>query len=77
MRRVASRSRMNATTHPGGPDLIRPAPPMEGKAPHAFEGFRLCGAEECETRLSVYNPGPHCYLHTIPKKPIIRGKTTT
>ena len=35
---------------------------------------RVCGAEGCSTRLSVYNAGLFCWQHTELEFPNYRGK---
>jgi hypothetical protein len=35
---------------------------------------RICGAEDCTTRLSIYNAGRFCWQHTELAFPNYRGK---
>jgi hypothetical protein len=35
---------------------------------------RICAADGCSTRLSVYNTGRHCWQHTEIEFPNYRGK---
>jgi hypothetical protein len=35
---------------------------------------RVCAADGCRTRLSVYNAGEHCWQHTDIAFPNYRGK---
>lgn len=37
-----------------------------------YEKDRRC--PECGTKLSMYNPGPECFVHTPFKQPRIRGR---
>ena len=34
-----------------------------GDKPATYECGRVCAADDCETRLSIYNPSPYCALH--------------
>ncbi len=45
-----------------------PPPSRQGE-----EG-RVCAESGCETRLSVYNPGRHCWQHADITFPNYRGK---
>ncbi len=38
------------------------------------EAGRVCEWDECETRLTIYNTRPTCYLHTPKRVPRIRGR---
>jgi hypothetical protein len=39
--------------------------PRKHELPDTYGKGRACVEEGCETRsLSIYNPGPACYLHT-------------
>lgn len=58
------------TTLKGNP--VRAVP---GRTRRYQEG-RICSSSECNTRLSVYNSGKTCAVHTPFKAPIMRGKKT-
>jgi hypothetical protein len=45
-----------------------------GRASRTFARDRVCGNEECETRLSIYNEGDFCYLHEPQVAPRVRGR---
>lgn len=38
---------------------------------------RICSSAGCDTKLSVYNPGSTCSLHTPFKAPIMRGRRSS
>jgi hypothetical protein len=40
----------------------------------SFARDRVCGSDECETRLSIYNEGDYCYLHEPQAAPRLRGR---
>jgi hypothetical protein len=62
---------MTTTTLRG--NLVREAPGRNRQYQHG----RVCSTENCNTRLSVYNPGKTCSLHTPFKAPIMRGKKSS
>lgn len=35
---------------------------------------RVCAHEGCETRLSRYNKGEHCFAHAPLRYPLVRGE---
>ncbi len=35
---------------------------------------RVCAADECETRISMYNKASFCYAHTPLTFPVMRGR---
>lgn len=35
----------------------------------------VCGKRDCDTRLSAYNAGPHCWLHSEPVIPTHRVRS--
>lgn len=45
-----------------------------GRASRTFARNRVCGHEDCETRLSIYNEGDFCYLHEPQVPPRVRGR---
>lgn len=51
---------------------IKRAPRVEGRPPKVNTPGRRC--PQCDTPLSRYNPGPHCYGHAPFKAPRIRGR---
>lgn len=59
---------MTTTTLKG--NIAREAP---GKNRRYAEG-RVCSSPDCNTKLSIYNPGKTCSLHTPFKAPVMRGK---
>lgn len=47
-----------------------------GRKPKTVEGDRTCAAPGCDTRLTRYNRGDHCYAHTGVRHPRVRGRRT-
>lgn len=45
-----------------------------GRPSRTFPRGRVCSAEGCGTRLSIYNEGHHCYQHEPQVTPRMRGK---
>lgn len=43
------------------------------RASRTYAEGRVCDAEGCDTRLSVYNRSRHCWQHTEAKYPVVRG----
>jgi hypothetical protein len=53
---------------------IRGARPRELPRPNrTYERGRVCTAEGCETRLSIYNKSPFCWTHKPVTFPVTRG----
>jgi len=46
----------------------------QGRPSRTFPRNRVCGADECETRLSIYNESDFCYLHSPQVAPRVRGR---
>ena len=44
------------------------------RANRTFSGGRVCAADGCETRLSVYNRGTLCWQHTPLRYDVLRGR---
>lgn len=59
---------MTTTTLKG--NIAREAPGRNRR----YEEGRVCSSSDCNTKLSIYNPGKTCSLHTPFKAPIMRGK---
>lgn len=38
---------------------------VHGRPLRTYRRGRTCALEECDTRLSVYNPSPVCALHNL------------
>ena len=38
---------------------------LHGRPAKTYKQNRTCEVESCDTRLSVYNPGQVCALHTL------------
>lgn len=53
----------------GGTSLFRSDRPSR-----SFARGRVCAAEGCLTRLSIYNDGSYCYQHEPTAVPRMRGK---
>ena len=45
-----------------------------GRPSRSFARDRICGHDECETQLSIYNEGDYCYLHEPQAAPRLRGR---
>lgn len=45
-----------------------------GRRPKTVEESRVCADAGCETRLSRYNLGDHCYAHRGVRYPRLRGE---
>lgn len=64
---------MTSTATPIKGNIAREAPGRNRR----YTAGRICSSPGCNTRLSIYNPGKTCSLHTPFKAPIIRGKKTS
>ena len=49
------------------------AVPQKGRRPRRMAGERMCGAAECETKLSVYNRSAYCWVHEEPHPFVLDG----
>ena len=45
-------------------DHLRGRAPSGGRGNRVYAGDRVCAAQGCETRLSVYNATSECWQHT-------------
>lgn len=48
-------------------------PTKRPKRSRTFSHGRVCSYPGCNTRLSLYNSRPTCFLHTPAKAPRVRG----
>lgn len=44
------------------------------RASRRYSDGRICSAEECDTKLSVYNKRDYCHVHAPIKFPRVRGR---
>ena len=35
------------------------------RASRTYSAGRVCASPDCKTWLSIYNPGPHCWIHEL------------
>lgn len=55
--------------------VLRGSKPVQLPRPsRTYAPDRVCAADGCDTRLSVYNRASHCWLHTPTKFPVARGE---
>lgn len=55
--------------------VLRGARPRELPRPNQTYGKgRVCAAEGCDTRVSVYNKSPYCWTHKPLQFPLVRGE---
>ncbi len=56
-------------------DVLRGTRPRELPRPNrTYTPGRVCAAEGCETRLSMYNRASHCWAHAPMRFPLVRGE---
>ena len=56
-------------------DVLRGSRPRELPRPNrTYSSDRVCAAEGCVTRLSVYNRASYCWTHTPTRFPLARGE---
>ncbi|MDQ3354516.1 MAG: hypothetical protein M3507_08565 [Actinomycetota bacterium] len=48
--------------------------PSEGPSPVRAQAGRICREDGCQTRLSIYNDGAFCSVHTPMSTPRTRGR---
>jgi hypothetical protein len=54
---------------------VRATPISNNNRPsRSVRAGRICKHEDCETKLSIYNPGKYCFQHEPMATPRTRGK---
>lgn len=57
---------MTTSTHMNRPTIpLSGSEMVHGRPIRTYGRGRSCEVEDCDTRLSLYNPGPVCALHTL------------
>jgi hypothetical protein len=56
-------------------DYVKGSRPRELPRPsRTFEEGRVCAADDCGTRLSIYNKSDLCWQHAPVRYPFVRGQ---